>query len=986
MKGVRATLMRLILRTAFLWLVLLGGTPFAFGNKWDQAQQSTVYIFFDVTDPATGAKTAIQGTGFVVSRLGYVLTTSHLLRDWNKQSNWEKEKNPIRASLGDKPGYVSGSPLNLAVVNSGYPDSEDVALLKLPDPDRNSAQGYSPVPICLASPQEMAMGDAFLAFGFPLGQNIQPVPGILGTKNAEGGRWAAAAAFAEGMSGGPVYDTAGNLIGLINGGVASTEAVRRITPIRHAENLLRIAGASPECASIGNISQPNVTIVNKSTPASTAFIATLTDHTLVDSVLLRVVDIKTGAPIPYASVTLTNTQSGAIYERGNTNEQGEFIFKSSNERLDIKVDGNYHQELHVKIEDKHHQEFSTDLDLPNPNKLRFLISMTETLTPSTREFTTAVAPPTLNLLASRRIAELKRNRLGDEGTISRYANLNGPETAVTGRSFPVTFVLKERQTEEEKQDQAAVTVKPVAGSTLTPEGKLIMKLNGAKNYWDIDADLVANGFSEKNGRWTRRLRLPRVGNSEAVRFVLTPRPKTHGQKWITLRLWHKGQPLGSVSRPIEVQDLPAAEEATPSTMPPRGATQPRKSQSAIPSWATTMVVPPPASIQAPPASAQNKAPPAILIGGPARGADLEISIQYDDPDQLGSGLLTIRSPHRQSEVSLPIKTSPKLHFFLEKEYARLVEIGREAGIENESGKVSSSKEKLITATRGIGSVLYREYVPEQIKNAVLSLEKENHLTSIQITTNSPVMPWELVLPDKRGDGSTPEFFGIAFRLARWSTRNSFAQLEEPVPELIFKELHAFAPAYVSTAALPAQDREIESLRQVRGFLMHEASFESLKQLMRKRIDGFVHFAGHGSYSPDIDGAALYSIRLSVGHIAPDTWGELAKNATFGNPFFFFNACHTGRSQSYGGFVQGWGPVILSTGAGGFIGGQWSLLDDAAAEFAKDFYTRINKPGESEGVFVADVLREVRRRFYETGDPTYLAYAFYGSANLRIFPL
>jgi len=26
---------------------------------------------------------------------------------------------------------------------------------------------------------------------------------------------------------------------------------------------------------------------------------------------------------------------------------------------------------------------------------------------------------------------------------------------------------------------------------------------------------------------------------------------------------------------------------------------------------------------------------------------------------------------------------------------------------------------------------------------------------------------------------------------------------------------------------------------------------------------------------------------------------------------------------------------------------------------------------------------VRKRFYETGDPTYLAYTFYGNANLQV---
>ncbi len=165
--------------------------------------------------------------------------------------------------------------------------------------------------------------------------------------------------------------------------------------------------------------------------------------------------------------------------------------------------------------------------------------------------------------------------------------------------------------------------------------------------------------------------------------------------------------------------------------------------------------------------------------------------------------------------------------------------------------------------------------------------------------------------------------------------------------------------------------------------MHDANFKSLQLLMGSHIDGFVHFAGHGDYAPTEKKIPLYSIMLSDGVLDPMTWRQMAQNAAFGNPFIFFNACETGGSRSYGGFVQGWGPVILSTGAGGFLGAMWPLLDNAASDFAEGFYDELNRSKDEGGVFAADVLRDLRRRFYTTGDPTYLAYAFYGDANLRV---
>ena len=378
-KDVRVHMMRYILYIALLIFMPAGGSSSTFANRWDEVRKSTVYIYFDVTDPSTGAKTAVQGTGFVVSRLGYVLTASHLLRDWNRQSKPDKEQNPIRASLGDKPGYVSSSPLNLAVINPGSPDSEDVALLKLPDPDRNAAQGYSPAPLCMASAQEATMGDAILAFGFPLGQNIQPVPGILGTKNAEGGRWAAAAAFAEGMSGGPVYHSSGNLIGLVKGGLANaenaanpedTEAVRWITPIRHAENLLRIAGVSQDCPNTNSLVPSNITVMTKTTPsralepvvlAKPGF-KTIVERISIASVLL-IVDSNTGNPIAHAFVSVINPRTGDKVDHGRTDANGEFPLRL------------YAGQLRINVKHRPHQDLAATLNFPNQDQLRVVLPM-----------------------------------------------------------------------------------------------------------------------------------------------------------------------------------------------------------------------------------------------------------------------------------------------------------------------------------------------------------------------------------------------------------------------------------------------------------------------------------------------------------------------------------------------------------------------------------------------------------------------------------
>jgi hypothetical protein len=204
------------------------------------ARSSIVYIYLDVTDPGTGAIKHVQGTGFIVSKTGYVLTAAHLFREWVHQRDVDKKNNVIKSSLRDKPGRSLIPPLDLSIVDHGDPDGTDVALLRLPD----SGPEYTPASICRSRTPHI--GDNFTAYGFPFDNPFQPVPGTLGTGGGPGGRYLATSAFDHGMSGGPIYDSNGVVVGLVEGGLDS-DAVRWITPIGFAENLFAIARVPDSC-------------------------------------------------------------------------------------------------------------------------------------------------------------------------------------------------------------------------------------------------------------------------------------------------------------------------------------------------------------------------------------------------------------------------------------------------------------------------------------------------------------------------------------------------------------------------------------------------------------------------------------------------------------------------------------------------------------------------------------------------------------------
>lgn len=67
----------------------------------------------------------------------------------------------------------------------------------------------------------------------------------------------------------------------------------------------------------------------------------------------------------------------------------------------------------------------------------------------------------------------------------------------------------------------------------------------------------------------------------------------------------------------------------------------------------------------------------------------------------------------------------------------------------------------------------------------------------------------------------------------------------------------------------------------------------------------------------------------------------------------------------------------------YIGGLWPLRDAPALRFAVTFYQIIaDNLQQNRPALVADALAQARRLVYETGDATYLAYAFYGDAQLQ----
>ena len=146
----------------------------------------------------------------------------------------------------------------------------------------------------------------------------------------------------------------------------------------------------------------------------------------------------------------------------------------------------------------------------------------------------------------------------------------------------------------------------------------------------------------------------------------------------------------------------------------------------------------------------------------------------------------------------------------------------------------------------------------------------------------------------------------------------------------------------------------------------------------------MHFAGHGGVSAAA-GVPTYALALEDRLLDLVTWRGMSHQTLQRRPLYFLNACDLGQADNFSNFVDGWAPAALDSGASGFIGGIWPLNDKAAAQAAEEFYGRMKQSLAKGPARVSELIRDTRRQFFQTGDPTYLSYVFYGDVNLSLLP-
>lgn len=153
-----------------------------------------------------------QGTGFLITNNGYILTNAHVLSGARYANIYTYDNNKYPASL------------------TGYDTNLDVALLKI----SGSFQSLS-----LGNSDNAKIGEKVIAIGNPLGLSFSTSEGIISARDRFGSNnlpyyFQTDASLNPGNSGGPLINTMGEVIGINNFKISGGESLGFALEINYA--------------------------------------------------------------------------------------------------------------------------------------------------------------------------------------------------------------------------------------------------------------------------------------------------------------------------------------------------------------------------------------------------------------------------------------------------------------------------------------------------------------------------------------------------------------------------------------------------------------------------------------------------------------------------------------------------------------------------------------------------------------------------------
>jgi 2-alkenal reductase len=267
----------------------------------------TIFAYFG--DPNSTATSFSQGSGFVISPKGYVLTNSHVITNAGNSP-------PVRAAEHVFVEFADGDRAEATVI--GWDLYDDVGLLRL------EPNAHSLVPVPLGESAAVAVGEPVAAIGSPLGNESTLTVGVVSAIHRSIDAYTVRlykvvdaiqtdAPITHGNSGGPLFDARGRVIG-INAQIRSTSGTGNDSGIGFAIPIDAAKNSVAQLISKGKVTYAYVGISTENmTPSLARALGYTVDHGAL------IVGVNGGSPAEKAGLHGGNREAHVL---GSTLETG----------------------------------------------------------------------------------------------------------------------------------------------------------------------------------------------------------------------------------------------------------------------------------------------------------------------------------------------------------------------------------------------------------------------------------------------------------------------------------------------------------------------------------------------------------------------------------------------------------------------------------------------------------------------------------------
>lgn len=168
--------------------------------------------------------------------------------------------------------------------------------------------------------------------------------------------------------------------------------------------------------------------------------------------------------------------------------------------------------------------------------------------------------------------------------------------------------------------------------------------------------------------------------------------------------------------------------------------------------------------------------------------------------------------------------------------------------------------------------------------------------------------------------------------------------------------------------------EVASLLKIIPSKTVWATLEDLLGGLNEAEMGLLHIAAHNMVNYENESGTYLKLNERFLPVMLTQYAE-SDTQMKNSPLVFLNACSSAAPTDHWIGATSWASRFLSAGSGAFVGSLWEIRDESALIFAQAFYAHVQK-----GFNLGAAFQAARAAIPKTGDPTRLAYTFFGSPD------